>query len=416
MDKTYDIAIWGATGFVGKLISRYFAKNYDVDHIKVAIVARNKERLEEVKRNMIQINSKYQDVGVLVAEVHDQNSVDQAIKLAKVVINTVGPYTLYGQPVIDACVRFGTHYVDLTGESNWIKKMIQTYHEQAAEKGVIIVPSCGFDSIPSDLGSFMAAEALKKRYNEDAVLVKHTVMDIKGGVSGGTIASMMVVLDHASKEDLTNTHLLDPTPAEEDLIKRDKEAILPHYDPDLKTWTHMFVMASANTRIVRRSAGYLQSEDAGYAKDIKYIENQATPTLVRGVLATVLFVSIVLVFMIRPVRKLIERFLPKSGSGPSEETMRNGHYHGKFVAKSASGKSVTMDFKIKGDPGYSQTATMISESALCLLENRDQLPFTKLTKGGVLTPATAFGFVLADRLRKAGNFEIREDTGTTNQA
>jgi short subunit dehydrogenase-like uncharacterized protein len=386
-----------------------------VDHIKVAIVARHKQRLEEVKQTMVQINAKYKDVGVLIADVHDQQSVDDAIKQAKVVINTVGPYTLYGQPVVDACVRFGTHYVDLTGESNWIKKMIRTYHEQAAEKGVIIVPSCGFDSVPSDLGAFLAAETMKKRYNEDAVLIKHTVMDLKGGISGGTLASMMVVLDHASKEDLMNNHLLDPTPAEQDLINRDREAVLPRYDPDLKTWTHMFVMASTNSRIVRRSAGYLQSEDAGYTKDIKYIENQAAPTLIRGIIATVLFATVVMVLMIRPVRKIIERFLPKSGSGPSEETMTNGSYHGKFIAKSASGKSVTMDFKIKGDPGYSQTATMISEAALCLLENRDQLPFTKLAKGGILTPATAFGFVLADRLRKAG-FEIREETGAPNQA
>ena len=330
---------------------------------------------------------------------------------AEVVCTTVGPYAKYGMTLAEACAREGTHYADLTGEVLFVRSSIDRYHAAAEASGARIVHSCGYDSIPSDLGVLMVYEAARAAGAgplTDALLVAKG----KGGVSGGTIDSLRTQVD-AVRADPTRQQIIDdpyalsPDRAGEADMGPQSDNFRPRRDPMAGEWIGPFVMGAFNTRIVRRSNA-LQAW--AYGRSLRYQEAMAGgPAPFGPILATGMGVALrasAPAMSFSPTRAVLDRFLPKPGGGPSEATQRRGYFRSDIYAGTNEGARYHGVIAGDGDPGYSATAVMLGESALCLALNRAQLP----DRSGVLTPATAMGHVLTGRLRKAG---FRCEVGTT---
>eukprot|EP01012_Entosiphon_sulcatum_P032635 TRINITY_DN4147_c0_g1_i1.p1 TRINITY_DN4147_c0_g1~~TRINITY_DN4147_c0_g1_i1.p1 ORF type:complete len:417 (+),score=58.16 TRINITY_DN4147_c0_g1_i1:39-1289(+) len=401
--RAFGIVLWGATGFTGKLVAEYLAKNAPRS-LKWAVAGRDAARLRAVCASLEAQG--YSSPAVLIADALSKTSLDSITATTDVVLSTVGPYAKYGLPLVQSCAENGTHYVDLTGEALFIRKSIDLYHETAAANGAKIVHCCGFDSIPSDLGALLVQDYLRGTHNVACGRVEYVVTKAKGGISGGTIASVFNMLESglADLRRTNNPYFLNPkgSAAGADKIDRSKWF---HYDGNLHKWVIPGMMAAINNKVVRRSAAIL-----GYGPEFSYDEFTAVPNVVVAFLITIVTRVAMVLLLIPPVRNLIRGFLPKPGQGPSPQSMRDGFCNIKIIAKSATqpGKphvQAVAEFGCKGDPGYSQTAVMIAESALCLALQPDALP----ARFGVLTPATALGNVLVERLRQAGmTLEINE--------
>jgi short subunit dehydrogenase-like uncharacterized protein len=318
----------------------------------------------------------------------------------RVVATTVGPYLKYGMPLVEACAEAGTDYVDLTGEPLFIREAIDRFHTRAEETGARIVHCCGFDSIPSDLGVFLLHQEAQAELEETTYVVR----GLKGGASGGTIDSMKGMIDAAKADSRKRKLLMDPYSLSPD---RDAEPDLgrqldvgpPIHDDELGEWLGPFVMASINTRVVRRSNAL---QNWSYGKRFRYRETMAMgPGLVGRAKATALVGGLGTVMgalSLGPTRAALDRFLPKPGEGPSDEARAKGFFKIDIHARTSTGERYVCRVSAKGDPGYAATAVMLGESALALVEDRERLP----ERAGILTPATAFDGVLVDRLRAAG--------------
>lgn len=392
--RSYDVVLYGATGFVGRQTVAYFA-NYKTlpKGFKWAVAGRTERKLKEVLEQC-----GVSDAGVLVAEAHNADAMDVLARSAKVVLSTAGPFALYGSTLVDACVRHGTHYVDITGETPWVRGLIDRHHVQAQSTGAKIIPMCGFDSIPSDLSAFLAQEAMQKKFSEPCVSVK-TAFSVRGGFNGGTLASALNMVSEGKAGIAADPFLLNPPGTLPDVISSHTDVIFPRRDSDFSAWLGPFFMAIANTRVVRRSAALL-----GYGKDFSY---QEFMRFGRGPVAASASAVVSAGSFFTPlalksgaVLSLVNKLVPPPGSGPSEKSMNNGSFRCQWVGKSASGHVVRGLVADKGDPGNRATTKMVCEAALALALQVKDLPGGSM--GGILTPASGLGQVLVDRLRKAG--------------
>ncbi|MGB5696398.1 MAG: saccharopine dehydrogenase NADP-binding domain-containing protein [Polyangiales bacterium] len=401
--REFDIVLWGATGFTGRLVGEYLVRNYlgGETGLRLALAGRNKQKLQEIAGEIGASN-----LPVLIGDSFDADSLDAIARKAEVVISTVGPYAKYGAELVAACARNGTDYCDLTGETQFVRAMIDAHQEEANRTGARIVHCCGYDSIPSDLGTLMVQEAFKQRHGKYASEVKMAAGEMSGSFSGGTFASMLNILDEM-KEDpslrkvLGNPYALNPKGVRGP-DKGDQTGI--RFDKDFDMWTAPFLMAAINTRIVRRSHALM---GLPWGQDFRYSEVMSTGKGPKGWSRAAVFVGGIVAFMgslaFPLTRPLVEKRLPSPGEGPSQEARDKGFFKTRFAAL-GDGHVVRGMVSDQRDPGYGSTAVMLSESALCLVLDNAKLR----SEGGVLTPASAMGMPLVERLRRAGmTFEIQ---------
>ena len=392
MTKDYDIVIYGATGFTGKLCAKYLSEN--ANGINWAIAGRNKEKLEDVKKEFSL------DVDIFIAESNDEKALDNITQNTKVVLSTAGPFHRYSSNLVKSCVKNSSDYVDITGEFFWIREMIDLHHEEASSKGVRIVPACGYDSIPSDLGTFFASTKI----NEPIKRIESFHAG-QGGVSGGTTETGFSMGDLKLGKKMNDPFVLNP---EKSVSKEQKllgsDSIGLKKNNLINSWTGPFIMAVSNTRVVRRSAALLELNQEGYGVNFTYQEHAFYKKFSTALLVT--FVTLLFgLILSTPLRKLVRPLLPKPGEGPSKETMENGFFDSFFSAEVDSGEKKLFRVHGKGDPGYKVTSKFVCESALTLIEERKKLPGGQ-GYGGVLTPASGLGQPLIDRLSSNGvNFE-----------
>ncbi|MBE2219957.1 MAG: saccharopine dehydrogenase NADP-binding domain-containing protein [Anaerolineae bacterium] len=413
MSKLFDIVLWGATGFTGQLVAEYLAQNVG-DSVRWAIAGRNQEKLEKLRESLAIPN-----LPILIGDSHDQQSMDAIVAQTRVVCSTVGPYTLYGTPLVAACAAQGVDYCDLTGETLWMRQIIDTYQAQAEQSGARIVHCCGYDSIPSDLGTLVLQEHAQAVYGRSCHEVQYISWAASGGFSGGTIASLLNVLEETKGNKtkaklMANPYNLVPE-REPDWSQTDQDSA--RYDEATRVWTGPFMMASINSRIVRRSNALLGWR---YGEDFRYNESMKMPNRAAATAFSASYKLGIGAMMALPVRGLVDKALPSPGEGPSVEIREKGFFKSKLVGKTTpstssgttstssgttstdSGTTSTGSVTLIGevsdnlDPGYGSTAKMLGESALCLAF--DDIP----QRGGILTPASAMGMTLVNRLRQAG--------------
>jgi short subunit dehydrogenase-like uncharacterized protein len=329
---------------------------------------------------------------------------------AEVVLTTVGPYQLYGSPLVAACVKAGTAYADLCGEPGWMREMIDEHQDAAKASGARITFSCGFDSIPFDLGVQFLQRHARERFGEPCARIMMRVKAARGGLSGGTVASMLNVLEQARRNPdvrrlLANHYALCPEPVPD---VRQPEVTFAEYDEDFAAWVAPFLMSSVNTRVVHRTNAL---NGHAYGRDFLYDEAMLTGPGVKGRAAAIALAAGLAGFMgaakHRATRWVLERtVLPAPGEGPGPELQRNGFYDLRFAGRTRSGRGLGCKVVGQGDPGYSSTARMLGEAAACLAMEvgRDE------RKGGSWTPAAVFDERLIARLQRyAGlRFELIE--------
>jgi short subunit dehydrogenase-like uncharacterized protein len=405
--RPLDVVLWGATGFTGKLVAEYLAKHYGGGKLRWAVAGRNKGKLEEVGGPA--------GVPVMLGDSKDRPSLDAICRQARVVVSTVGPYALYGSDLVAAAVEAGTDYCDLTGEPQFIRAMIDAHHARAQATGARIVHACGFDSIPSDLGTLMVQTRMRERTGAPAVEVRCLQEESGVALSGGTIASMMQITKEATTDGRVRRILMDPYSLDPDRGERGPDRgdqLGVRWDADLGCWTGPFALAATNTRVVRRSNALL---GYSYGRDFRYSEAMGCGTGAGGWLrATGLAAGTAMFFgasAVPPVRWFLgNTVLPAAGEGPSKEAREGGHFVTRFVGVAAAADGATpvkVLGKIRGeqDPGYGETAKMLSEAAVCLALDGQAVP----ARGGVLTPASCMGMRLVERLRDAGmTFETND--------
>jgi len=404
--REFDIVLYGATGFVGKLTARYLADAGGA--ARIALAGRSLDRLRAVRDTLPEAARAWP---LIVADAASPATLNELAKRTRVVVTTVGPYSKYGLPMVAACAEAGTDYADLTGETMFIRESIDLYHERAADTGARIVHSCGFDSIPSDLTVY----ALYKRALQDGAGqlgdTTFVMREMVGGVSGGTVASMMEVLSEASADPDLRQEMNDPYTLTTD---RAAEPDLGHQSdtpwrrgrdiaPELGgIWVGAFVMAAPNSRIVRRSNALL---DWAYGRTLRYAETMSMgSSIVAPVAAAMATAGNAAVlglgsrYFNKLPRRLLERIAPKPGTGPSERVRDKGHYRVETYTTTSTGARYRATMAQRGDYGYKATAVLLGECALALAFNRNELSDLH----GVLTPAAALGDALLVRLPKAG--------------
>ena len=395
--RPYDIVLYGATGFVGQQTVAYFAKHSQ--GVTWAIAGRNRNKLEQVLRTC------KVRVPIIVADAQDAAALNTLAASTHVVLSSAGPFALYGTQLVAACVQQRTHYVDITGESPWVREMIDAHHAQAASDGTRIVPSCGFDSVPSDIGAYLVTQEMQRRHGVPCVDVK-ACFSVRGGLNGGTLASVLNILGTGQKEIFNRPFLLNPErkPSAADAAHQDPVA--PYRDADFDAWVGPFFMGPINTRVVRRSAALQQAVgDKSYGSDFHYQEylrfgkGGAAALVAAGMSAGSMVTQAALQFA--PIRSMTQMLAPKPGEGPSEKSMDGGSFRCLLVGKSARGDVVRATVSDQGDPGNRATTKMVCEAALALALDKDKLP-GGAHRGGVITPAHALGHVLVQRMRQAG--------------
>ena len=386
-DREFDVVIFGASGYTGKLVAEYMHDQYGDDQsIKYAIAGRNTEKLLEVKKDL-NLN---EDITILEVDSTDLDSLDKMTTSAKCILTTVGPYQLYGSKLVESCAKNGTDYVDLTGEPGWMYEMISSHKETAQKSGARLVFSCGFDSIPFDLGVYFVQNAAKEKFGKPAPHVRGRVKAMNGEFSGGTIASLGATMSTLKEKPELIKVLANPFSLTEGFEGPSQlDDSKPLLDEKMNMWLAPFVMAPINTKNIHRSNALL---DHAYGKDFCYDEMMIAGEGDEG----------------EQIAKAMSSGnpmggdnVPQPGEGPSKESREQGNYDVLFFAdleEGSIGARVTGDM----DPGYGSTSKMIAESALCLVQDCSNLA------GGIYTPAPSMGEKLIDRLiKKAGlTFDI----------
>lgn len=405
-ERKYDVVLFGATGFTGKLVAEYLARS--ASPLRWAIAGRNREKLEAVRAGLG--GPAAAAPPVLVADSADRPALDAIAREARVVCSTVGPFALHGRELVAACVEAGTDYCDSTGEPQFVRAMIDLHHARARQTGARIVPCCGFDSEPSDLGTLLVQHHAREAHGDACAEVRHYVRIRGGAISGGTAASMVQIMEEASRdravrELLTDPYALDPEHGPNGSRQPDGPRG-PSFDPDVARWVGPFVMAAINVRVVRRTNAML-----GYAwgRDFRYREGMLFGSGPRGWMRATSMTAGIGAAMgamaIAPVRRLAARTaLPRPGEGPSKEKRDASSFESRFVGvREGAPERIFATVRGVGDPGYGETAKMLGESALCLAFDRA----STRTEGGILTPASCLGMTLVERLRRAGmTFQI----------
>jgi len=373
--REFDVVLYGATGFTGRQTVRYFAQFAPPD-LKWAIAGRNLKKLKALKT----------DVPVIVADSSDQNAIDTMVKQARVLLTTAGPFDVYGTGIVDACVRFRTHYCDITGETPWVRGLIDRYQDKAVAGGTRLIPFSGFDSVPSDLGAMLIADVL----GPQTTTVK-AFFQMAGGLNGGTLASALTMAETGADRRMRDPFLLSPG-IRRRLKAIEREPAAAAIDADTRTWTAPFVMSLINTRVVRRSC-QIRGVDFAYQEYLK-LEGSVAGALAVGIAIGGALLEAGLHFA--PFRQFLRVVAPAPGSGPSEKTMDDGWFRCELLGQAGDGRTACALVADKGDPGNRVTVKCLCESALALA--LDELP----ARAGFLTPSTGLGDALVRRLRHRG--------------
>ena len=399
-DSEFDIVVWGATGFTGRLAAEKLAARAETEgDLRWAIGGRNQAKLEAVRAGL---GSAAENIPIVIGDSHDVASLDALVARTNVVCSTVGPYAMYGSELLGACARSGTHYCDISAEPHWIRTMMDEYGDQAAATGARIVHSCGMDSIPSDLGVQFLQRRVTEIQGEPCSNVRMRVTEMKGGFSGGTAASLLHGTE-AGREDpsigraMREPYYLAPEGHREGPdLPDDMRSTEVEYDEDLRAWTKPFFMGPMNSQIVRRTNALL---DYPYGEDVRYRE----ATLVADGRAgwfkakseAIGYVGFLSAVGFGPTRSLLERYvLPESGEGPSREVRESGNWEIVLIGEMDDGSTIRVRVGGEGDPATDSTSRMLVESALCLVQDADEIP----VGGGSWTPASAMGDLLLTRL------------------
>jgi short subunit dehydrogenase-like uncharacterized protein len=403
--RQYDIVVWGASGFTGRLVVEYLHERYkNGGDLQWAVAGRNPQKLQQVLDGL-SITSNAPDI--LLADSHDSESLRQLACSTRVVLTTVGPYALYGSELVEACVKAGTHYCDLAGEVHWMRKMIDMHQYAAQESGARIVHTCGFDSIPSDLGVQFLQQYAEKNFGAPCTRIDLLVKAIRGGGSGGTIASALNALDEAGKDReiariMTDPYSLNPAGERQGPDGRDQRGV--EYNELAERWTAPFIMAVINMRVVRRSNALM---DYAYGKDFEYNESmlsgKGAPGWLKAATITAGLGGFMLASSFSLSRSLlVEKMIPKPGEGPDKNARESGFFNLMLFGKLGDGTVLRARVTGDRDPGYGSTSKMLSESAICLA--MDDIT----VGGGFWTPASAMGALLRQRMvENAGlTFEI----------
>ena len=395
--KPYDLIVFGATSFVGQILTRYLVETIGVNgDVSWAIASRSATKLSSLKDSL---GTAASELPVLLADSHDEASLQALCDQTGVIISTVGPYALYGELLIKACAESGTDYTDLTGEAHWIAQMKDKYNQAAKASGARIVNCCGFDSIPSDMGVFAMQQQAQTQFGHPMPHAKLRVKAMQGGASGGTIASMIEGLkaakaDPALRKKMANPYLL--CGSDHQYINRALSVSRPQFDKDFNCWIAPFVMEAINSRVVLHSNALL---DMTYGRDFSYSEGMLTGKGLKGrigaILSTVGFGLAGVCLYFSPTRALLEKFvLPAPGEGPSPEAQLNGYFDVRVHGRDDQGNQLTVKVTGDRDPGYGSTAKMLGQAGLCLafdISKEDRA-------GGFLTPSVAMGNALLTRL------------------
>ncbi len=406
IEKPYDIVVFGATSFVGKILCKYLAQQLGFNGaVRWAAAGRSQEKLWALREAL--------DVGEAllpaeIADARDEAALAAMCAKTRVVISTVGPYALYGEPLVKACAQTGADYCDLTGEPHWIARMIECYEASAKASGARIVHCCGFDSIPSDMGVYFLQREARRQFGRPCSHIKMRVKAIRGGVSGGTVASLLNAVKEAAanatlRRELANPYALCPA-GDAPKVRQDSNST-PGYDLDFESWLAPFVMAPINTKVVHRSNALMHD---AYGPGFRYDEAVLTGRNMSGRAKAYAIAAALGAFMaasaVPPARWALQRLvLPAPGEGPPPEARKRGFFDLRFLGMTADGETISAKAAGDADPGYGSTAKMLGQAALRLAAlDKAEKP------GGFWTPASAFGDPLIEALQeRAGvTFEI----------
>jgi short subunit dehydrogenase-like uncharacterized protein len=403
--RRFDLILWGATGFTGRLVAERIARRREADaHLRWAVGGRDAGKLEALRAALEGAGPGGRDVGVVVADAGDRGSLDGLARAARVVASTVGPFWLHGRALVAACAEAGTDYCDITGEVQFVRDSIDRHHRRARETGARVVHCCGYDSVPSDLGTLVAQTAMREAGHGRCRIVKGFAGETRGGFSGGTIASVLAIAEEAERDPRVRDLLADPyalDPGRPGTGPDGPDLAGVAWDPDFHAWTGPFLGAAINARVVRRSNALL---DYAYGRDFQYREaslfsrGPAGWAAAAGAAAGVALGKRV----VRSAagRAAAARALPAPGQGPSLRTRQRGRFTMHFVGIEADPAPPERPARVfvvvrgRGDPGYSETAKMLAESALCLCQEKAD----PRRSAGVSTPAAAMGLSLVERL------------------
>ncbi len=391
-DREYDVVVYGATSFVGQILCTYLVARHGTDAgLSWAIAGRSASKLDEVAERT------GADVPRIIADAADRAALDAMANSTRVVASTVGPYARYGSELVAAVVGARGDYCDLTGEVQWMRRMIDAHQRGAEQTGARIVHACGFDSIPSDLGTWFTQQRAIEQFGEPCVEVRMSVKGARGGVSGGTAASGMQMFEEMATDPELRKVVGDPyvlAPADLRSGPRQPGVGRPTRDDRFESWVAPFVMAPTNSAVVLRSHALLGQP---WGRDFTYGETMMTGGgLVGGVAAWGLTAGLAAfagAASFGPTRKLLGKMIPKPGAGPSEAKQQAGYFDLRFVGRTATGREIRTKVTGDADPGYGSTAKMLGESAVAFLDLD-----TAAVGGGFWTPASAFGDVLIERL------------------
>ena len=382
--RQFEIVLYGASGFTGKLVAEYLAEKHT--QLNWAIAGRDERKLDGVRREL-----GVPDLPIVIADSGDADQLSAMARQTRTLISTVGPYAQFGTPVIEACATEGTHYCDLTGEAQWMAQVYERINPIAQASGARLIHSCGFDSVPSDLSVCFLQQRFKERFGHYATHVAGRMGEAAGGVSGGTVASLMYVAEQASKDPAIRELVMDPYALYPASIQRgldvpDQSGI--SWDDHFESWTGPFVMAAINTKVVRRSHAL-----AGlpYGSDFRYDESQLCSSRAKAILSAAGLGTVMAGTFFSPTRALLKTLLPNPGEGPTQTTRDNGFFE--FWAHGTDGTH-SLRVKVVGqrDPGYGATSRMLAQAGLCLTQDDLRVG------GGIWTPASALGDALLARL------------------
>jgi len=388
-DKPFDIVVFGASGYTGRLVAEYLAAEYGGTDLTWAMAGRSLDKLTSVRTEMGISDA----VALLEVDADNPASVSEMVDACRVVITTVGPYQLYGDELVKQCAERGTDYVDLTGEPSWMHETIARFSEAAKLSGARIVHSCGFDSIPFDLGVYLLQQHAIEKTGEPIATVKGRVRAMNGTFSGGTIASMRATMASAKANPAIIQVLTNPFALTEGFTGPEQPAgMAPQYDEELQSWSAPFIMAPINTKNIHRS-NFLMAHR--YGEDFRYDEMLLTGDGDQGKAAAE--------FVAKDDSVAKSDLQP--GEGPSKEERENGNYDAIFAGQACTGDLMISSVQGDRDPGYGSTSKMLAEAAMCLLHNPE------LASGGLWTPAAAMGDALIERLQAHAGLTFQIEQG-----
>jgi len=395
----FDLIVFGATSFVGEILCQYLIEQYGIDgDVKWAAAGRSQSKLEKLRSSL---GSKAEKLTLLTADASNEASLKSLCEQSKVIISTVGPYALYGEPLVKMCVETGTDYCDLTGEVQWVKRMVTRYQGKALETGARIVHCCGFDSIPSDMGVYHLQQQAQKQFGEPCTKIRMRVKALRGAASGGTIASMINITKEAAASKALRKELANPysiCPVDHSFSVRQANVTKPEFDSESGQWAGPFIMAGINTRVVHRSNALSGN---AYGNNFKYDESMLMGKGNKGLFSAGSFVLGLGFFLagaaIKPSRWVMENYmLPKPGEGPSPSAQAKGFYDLRFYGETEKGQKIRTKVTGDRDPGYGSTSKILGQAGLSLA-----FDISKEEKGGGFwTTATVFDQRFIKRLEQ----------------